>query len=81
MSTDCDKAIVQNFLTCSLRKDNVPGILPHYALTVFEDTQSTLPNPIEPSCPHYLCCFPPTLSNDSTDLSGVPNPSTYGVIQ
>lgn len=45
MSTDCDKASVQNSLTCSFRKDNVPGILPHYALTVFEDTQSTLPNP------------------------------------
>ena len=46
MSTDCDKAIVRNSVTRSFRKDNVPGILPHYALTVFEDTQSALPNPV-----------------------------------
>jgi hypothetical protein len=46
MGTDCDKAIVQNSLTCSSRRDNVPGILPQYALTIFEDTRSSLLNSV-----------------------------------
>ena len=59
MSTDCDKAIVHNSLTCSSRKDNVRGILPQYALPVFEDTpKHSLELRIEPSCPRYLGCVP-----------------------
>ena len=59
MGTDCDVAIVQNSLMCSSRKDNVPGILPQYSLSVFEGTrQHSLKLRIELSCPHYFCCVP-----------------------
>jgi hypothetical protein len=45
MSTDYDKGNCPEFPRVGFRKDNIPGTLPHYVLTVFEDTQSTLPNP------------------------------------
>jgi hypothetical protein len=89
MSTDCDKAIVQNSLTCSSRKDNVPGILLQCALTVFEDTRSTLLNSVS----NFLALTTSVASLKSDAICRahvvqrfnrsqcVPEPSTYGVIQ